>query len=187
MNRQQAWAIMSKYIKTDHLVRHCLSTEICMRAYARHFGDDEQYWGLVGLLHDIDFELYPDEHLQHTHPILSQEGLDEDFITNVLSHDRKWPTERTLIQKTLLAVDELPGFVIACVLVRPDKDINNLEVKSVVKKFKDKAFARAVNRETIKASAADLGVDLNEHIAFVINALRADYNNPEFEHPCLFN
>lgn len=178
MNREQAFAIMNNYIKAEHLVKHSSAVEICMRAYAQHFGQDADYWGNVGLLHDIDFDLYPQEHLQHTEEILAKEGLDSTFIENVLSHNRQWPHERTLIQKTLLAVDEMPGFVIACTLVRPDKDINNLEVKSVVKKFKDKAFARAVNRDTMRESAAALGVDLNEHISFVINALKQAKDHP---------
>ena len=178
MDRAQAFETMNKYIKAEHLVKHSVAVEICMRAYAAHFGQDVEYWGKVGLLHDIDFDLYPQEHLQHTEEILAKEGFDKEFIENVLSHNRQWPHERTLIQKTLLAVDEMPGFVIACTLVRPDKDINNLEVKSVVKKFKDKAFARAVNRDTMRESAEALGVDLNEHIAFVINALKQAKADP---------
>lgn len=178
MDREQAFALMNKYIKAEHLVKHSVAVEVCMRAYAEHFGEDVEYWGKVGLLHDIDFDLYPQEHLQHTEEILSKEGFDRQFIENVLSHNRQWPHERTLIQKTLLAVDEMPGFVIACTLVRPDKDINNLEVKSVIKKFKDKAFARAVNRDTMRESAEALGVELNEHIAFVINALKQAKADP---------
>ena len=178
MNREQAFELMKKYIKAEHLIKHSVAVEICMRAYAEHFGQDVEYWGQVGLLHDIDFDLYPEEHLQHTAEILSKEGFDAEFIENVLSHNRQWSKERTLIQKALLSVDEMPGFVIACTLVRPDKDINNLEVKSVVKKFKDKAFARAVNRDTMRDSAQELGVELNEHIAFVINALKQAKQDP---------
>lgn len=171
LNSDKAFATMQKYIKVEHLIKHSVATEICMRAYAQKFGEDVEYWGAVGVLHDVDFELYPEEHLLHTESILTKEGFDQEFIQNILSHDRKWDKPRTLIQKTLLAVDEMPGFVIACTLVRPDKDINNLQIKSVMKKFKDKAFARAVNRETMIASAADLGVKLEEHIDFIITAL----------------
>ncbi len=186
MNRQEAFGILQKYIKAEHLIRHSLATEICMRAYAQKFDEDVEYWGLVGLMHDVDFDLYPEEHMLHTEEILKSEGFDEQFIENVLSHDRKWDKPRSLIQKTLLAVDEMPGFVIACTLVRPDKDIDNLQVKSVVKKFKDKAFARAVNRDTMLDSAQELGVELNEHIEFVIQALAQARSHPMFSEYSLF-
>jgi predicted hydrolase (HD superfamily) len=150
--------------------------EIALRAYAAKFGADPDYWGAVGLLHDIDFEKYPDEHLKHSREMLLAEGFDEQFIIDVLSHDREWAKERTLLQKTLLACDEMTGFVLACALVRPDKSLDTLEVKSVVKKMKDKAFAKAVNRELLAESAADLGVDLKEHIDFVRAALAAKVN-----------
>jgi predicted hydrolase (HD superfamily) len=151
-----------------------------MRAYAEKFGGDPEYWGTVGLMHDIDFEKFPEEHPRHAREILAGHGYDEEFITNVESHARDWEGERTPLQKTLLALDELTGFVLACALVRPDKSLDNLEVKSVLKKMKDKAFARAVNRETITAGAAALGVDLGEHIGLVVRALAAAAKAPEY-------
>lgn len=180
--RNEVWNVVHTYIKENHLLKHCLSVEIAMKAYAKKFGEDEMYWGAVGALHDIDFEKYPEEHLAHTKEILEPLGYDDEFITNIRSHDRKWEPERTRIQKVLLACDEMPGFVIACLLVRPDKDIKHLPVKSVMKKFKDKAFAKAINRETMIESAAAMGVDVKEHIEFIINALveardSGDYDN----------
>lgn len=171
MTREEANNILTKYVKSVHLIKHCVAVEIAMRAYAEKFGEDIEYWGRVGLLHDIDFELYPEEHLLHSERLLKEAGLDDQFVTDVISHNRKWEPERTLLQKTLLAVDEMSGFIIACALVRPDKSLDNLEVKSVNKKIKDKAFARAVNRETLKESSMALGIELNEHIEFLIKSM----------------
>ncbi len=179
MQQEQAYIILRKHIQAEHLLKHCAAVEIALRAYAEKFGEDVDYWGAVGLLHDIDFEKYPEEHLRHSRKILSAEGFDEQFVTDVLSHDRAWQQERTLLQKVLLACDEMTGFVLACALVRPDKSLDNLEVKSVVKKMKDKAFAKAVNREMLAESAAALGIDIKEHIEFVTKALAAKVN----QHP----
>ncbi len=181
MRSEQAWQVLREHVASDALLRHCLSVEIAMRAYAEKFGEDAEYWGTVGLLHDIDFEKYPDDHPNHAREILAAHGYDDEFVTNVESHARDWQTERTLLQKTLLALDELTGFVIACALVRPDKSLDNLEVKSVLKKMKDKAFARAVNRETITGGAAAMGVDMGEHIDLVIKALAAAAHAPEYQ------
>lgn len=170
LQRDAVWDIVHTHIKEDHLLKHCVSVEIAMRAYARKFGEDEAYWGAIGALHDIDFEKYPDEHCEHTAELLLPLGYDEEFVEHIRSHIRTWPKERTLLEKTLLACDEMPGFIIACLLVRPDKDIANLPAKSVMKKFKDKAFAKAINRDTMKESAAALGVDVKEHIEFLIQA-----------------
>jgi predicted hydrolase (HD superfamily) len=167
-------------VHSEHLLKHGAAVEIALRAYAEKFGDDHDYWGAVGLLHDIDFEKYPHEHLAHSHEILLAEGFDEQFVTDVISHDREWGKERTLLQKTLLACDEMTGFVLACALVRPDKSLDALEVKSVLKKMKDKAFAKAVNRALLAESAADLGVDLGEHIDFVRRALAAKVNESPY-------
>ena len=123
----------------------------------------------------------PDEHPHHAREILLAAGYDDALILDVESHAREWAGERTLLQKTLLAVDELTGFIIACALVRPDKNLDNLEVKSVLKKMKDKAFARAVNRETILDSARDMGVEFSEHAAFIIVALAAAVKLPEYQ------
>lgn len=181
MQRQQAWQILKQHVKSESLLKHCLAVEIAMRAYAAKFGENVEYWGTVGLLHDIDFEKYPDEHLEHVEELISTYGFNEQFITDVKSHARDWKNERTLLQKTLLAVDEMTGFVIACALVRPDKSLDNLEVKSVMKKMKDKAFARAVNRETLTTSAADMGVDIKEHVGFVTKALAVAVKQPEYQ------
>jgi predicted hydrolase (HD superfamily) len=153
-----------------------------MRAYAEKFGADAEYWGAVGLLHDVDFEKYPEEHLLHSRDILLAEGFDEQFVEDVLSHDRVWAKERTPLQKTLLACDEMTGFVLACALVRPDKSLDNLEVKSVLKKMKDKAFARAVDRELLADSAVALGFDIKEHIDFVRRALAAKITTEPYAH-----
>jgi predicted hydrolase (HD superfamily) len=158
-----------------------MAVEAAMRAYAVKFGQDVDYWGAVGLLHDIDFEKYPEEHPHHARELLTAQGYDNEFITNVESHARDWPGDRNLLQKTLLALDELTGFVIACALVRPDKSLDNLEVKSIMKKMKDKAFARAVNRETIINGAAAMEVDLTEHVEFVAKALAAAAKAPEYQ------
>ncbi len=180
MQQEKAYEILKKYVNADHLVKHCAAVEIAVRAYAEKFGEDVDYWGAVGLLHDIDFEKYPEEHLQHSRDILIAEGFDEQFVTDVLSHGRDWQPERTLLQKTLFATDEMTGFVLACALVRPDKSLDNLEVKSVVKKMKDKAFAKAVNRETLTKGAEMLGMDIKEHIEFVTKALADKVNQPPY-------
>lgn len=182
ISRQTAWQVLTQHVESPVLLKHSMAVEIAMKAYAAKFGEDIEYWGAVGLLHDIDFEKYPEEHLQHTEELLTQHGLaDTQFLTDILSHARDWPAERSLLQKTLLAVDELTGFVIACALVRPDKSLEALEVKSVRKKMKDKAFAKAVNRETLVAGAEAMQIELNEHIAFVIEALATAVKQPEYQ------
>jgi putative nucleotidyltransferase with HDIG domain len=179
--RTEAWQVLTQHVKSEVLLKHCIAVEIAMRAYAEKFGENVEYWGAVGLLHDVDFEKFPDDHPNHAREILQSHGYDEDFIVNVESHARDWPHERTLLQKTLLALDELTGFIIACALVRPDKSLDNLEVKSVLKKMKDKGFARAVNRATITVSAAEMGVDFSEHVQFVIKALASAVKSPEYQ------
>lgn len=179
-SRDELWQMLKENVTGEVLLKHCLAVEIAMRAYAGKFGEDAEYWGAVGLLHDIDFEKYPENHPDHAPEILSRYGLGEQFITDVISHARDWDKERTALQKTLLAVDEMTGFVIACALVRPDKSLSNLEVKSVMKKMKDKAFARAVNRDTIISSAQDMGVELTDHIGFVTQALARASENPAY-------
>jgi putative nucleotidyltransferase with HDIG domain len=180
-SRQQAWQLLRKHVQSEVLLKHCLAVEIAMRAYAAKFGEDVEYWGAVGLLHDVDFEKYPDDHPNHAREILISAGYDSQFATDVEAHARDWQPERTLLQKTLLAVDELTGFIIACALVRPDKSLANLELKSIMKKMKDKAFARAVNRETITNGAAAMDVELKEHIEFVTQALAQAVTRPEYQ------
>ena len=181
ISRQQAWGLLRQHVQSEVLLKHCLAVEIAMRAYAAKFGEDTEYWGAVGLLHDVDFEKYPHDHPNHAREILHAAGYDNQFVTDVESHARDWEQERTLLQKTLLAVDELTGFIIACALVRPDKNLDNLEVKSVMKKMKDKAFARAVNRETIITSAAAMNVEFKEHVEFVTQALAQAVKEPEYQ------
>lgn len=179
--RQKAWTLLRQHVNSEVLLKHCLAVEIAMRAYAEKFGGDVEYWGSVGLLHDVDFEEFPHDHPHHAREILSAEGYDDAFITDVESHSRMWATERSLLQKTLLAVDEMTGFLIACALVRPDRSLENLEVKSVMKKMKDKAFARAVNRETLTTGAADMGIEFAEHVAFLTGALAVAVRQPEYQ------
>jgi len=170
-SRQKAWSILTKNVQEKSLLHHCEAVEKTMRAYAGKFGEDIEYWGAVGLLHDVDFQRYPDEHPRHAGDLLREHGYTEQFITDIESHARDWSLERTLLQKVLYSVDELTGLVIACALVRPDKSLANLEFKSVKKKMKDHSFARAINRETIVEGAKMLGIDLQEHVQFVITAL----------------
>lgn len=179
--RQETWQVLRQHVTSEVLLKHCLAVEIAMRAYAAKFGEDVDYWGAVGLLHDVDFDKFPHDHPNHAREILTAHGYDEQFIADVESHARDWPQPRTLLQKTLLALDELTGFIIACALVRPDKSLDNLEVKSVLKKMKDKAFARAVNRETLTSGAAEMEVDFSEHVAFVTKALAAAVREPEYQ------
>lgn len=174
--RDKAWNVLTNYVQEKTLLNHCQAVEIAMRAYAAKYGEDVEYWGAVGLLHDVDFEKYPDDHPNHAEEILKPYGYTEQFIIDIESHARDWAPERSLLQKVLLGVDELTGFIIACALVRPDKSIENLQVKSVMKKMKDKAFARAVNRETIAQGAQMLGIELQEHIEFVTAALAKDFS-----------
>ena len=180
--RQDAWELMTSYTQSESLRRHMLAVEVSMRAYARKFGEDEERWGMAGLLHDFDYEQHPNpeatadpnEHPLFGAAVLAGQGYPEDVIYAIKTHADYLHLPRThLMDKALFAVDELTGLVTAAALVRPDKSIEQLEAKSVRKKMKDKAFARGVNREDVVNGAADLGVDLDEHIAFVIGAMRS--------------
>ena len=174
MNREQAWAILTTYVKGESLLKHSLAVEAAMRGYARHFGEDEELWAVVGLLHDFDYEMHPtmDKHPAAGAPILREHGVSEEVIHAVLSHaDFLGLTRETRMEKTLAAVDELAGFLTAVALVRPAKSIIGVAPSSVRKKMKDKAFARAVRREDITAGAEALGVPLDDHIAFVVAAM----------------
>jgi putative nucleotidyltransferase with HDIG domain len=180
MNRDEALALMHEYTETDALRKHMYAVEAAMRAYARHYGEDEDIWGLVGLLHDFDYERYPNpEHrADEEHPsfgvrLLRERGLPDPLLEAILGHASYTGVARTsLLARALFAVDELCGFLVACALVRPSKSLQDLEVKSVKKKLKDKAFARGVNRDEVRQGAEELGVPLDEHIRFVIEALR---------------
>ena len=175
MKREEAWELLCEYTKSDSLRKHGLAVEAAMRHYARKFGDDEEKWAVVGLLHDFDYEIHPtlDKHPQEGAKILRERGVPEDIIRAALSHAEHLNLSRdSMMEKTLFAVDELSGFIIAVALVRPSKSILDVEPSSVRKKMKDKAFARAVNREDIVKGAEAMGVDLNEHIAEVTEALK---------------
>jgi putative nucleotidyltransferase with HDIG domain len=180
MTREEALALMHEYTPSDALRKHMYAVEAAMRAYARKLGEDEEAWGLVGLLHDFDYERYPnatraptEEHPSHGVGVLRQRGFPEPMAQAILGHASYTGVPReTAMAKTLFAVDELCGFLVACALVRPSRSLKDLEVSSVKKKLKDKAFARGVNREEVHLGAAELGVPLEEHIQFVLDALR---------------
>ena len=173
--RDQAWAIVTEYIQGDGLRKHMLAVEAAMRAYAPRYGGDPDAWGVVGLLHDFDWEIHPE---LPTHPIqgsqiLRERGVPEWIVQAILSHaDFTHVPRDTPLRKTLYAVDELTGLIMATALVRPTRSIHDVDVRSVRKRWKDKAFARAVNREDIERGAADLGVPLDEHIQIVLTAMQ---------------
>ena len=174
-DRQTAWQLLCEYTKTEPLRKHALAVEAAMRAYARKLGGDEEQWAIVGLLHDFDYEAHPnpDEHPLKGAEIMRQLGWPDEIIYAVMCHADYLGLERkTPMDRAIYAVDELTGLIIAVALVRPNKSIQEVDVKAVRKKMKDKGFARAVNRDDIVKGAGQLGVDLDEHIAFVIEALR---------------
>lgn len=174
MDREESWRLLCEYTKSENLRRHGLAVEACMRAYARKFGQDEEKWAVVGLIHDFDYELFPNppDHPLKGSQILTDRGYPEDVRRAILAHaDYTGVPRDTPMAKTLFACDELAGFITACALVRPDK-IQTLEARSVRKRMKDKAFARSVRREDIIAGSEELGVDPNEHITLCINAMR---------------
>jgi putative nucleotidyltransferase with HDIG domain len=178
VNREESWELLREWTEGDSLLKHMLAVEAAMRAYARKFGEDEERWGITGLLHDMDYEKHPTpaEHPTVGVAELERRGYPEDIRRAILSHADYLDVPReTPMEKTLYAVDELSGFVVACALVRPER-LEGLKAKSVRKKMKQKSFAASVNREDITSGAEELGVDLNEHIDFVVAALqeRAD-------------
>jgi putative nucleotidyltransferase with HDIG domain len=172
--REQAWETLTKYTQSEALRRHALAVEAAVGAYARKFGEDEELWRVTALLHDFDYEMHPtlDKHPQDGAPILREEGYPEEVVEGVLSHAEHLGLPRdTPLKKTLFACDELSGFIHACGLVRPD-GIDTLEPRSVRKKLKQPSFASGVNRDDVYKGAELLGVELDEHIAFVIEAMR---------------
>jgi putative nucleotidyltransferase with HDIG domain len=175
VNRDDAYNLLTEYTKSESLLRHCLGVEAAMRAYARRFGEDEELWGATGLLHDFDYEQHPTaaEHPLWGCTLLLQLGYPEAMIHAIKGHAEYLNVPReSPMDKALFAVDELVGFLTAMAYVRPSKSLDGLEPASVRKKMRDKAFARAVNREDITAGAAELGVDLDEHIRVVANAMQ---------------
>jgi predicted hydrolase (HD superfamily) len=174
--REAAWALLCEYTQSDSLRKHALGVEAVMRAYAHHYGGAEDRWGMVGLLHDFDYERYPsmEEHPLKGSAILKELDYPDDICYAILCHAPFLGYERkSLMDKAILAVDELVGFITAVTLVQPSKRVADVKVSSVQKKLKDKAFARSVNREDIYLGVADLGIALDEHIAFTLQAMTA--------------
>jgi putative nucleotidyltransferase with HDIG domain len=172
--RESAWELLTEYTKSESLRKHAQAVEVLMRAYALRYGEDPETWGIVGILHDFDYEMYPNipDHPAKGAEILRQRGYPEDLIYAISSHvDALNLPRHNLICKAIFACDELAGFLVAAALVRPGKSILGMEAKSVRKKLKDKAFARSVNRDDIYKGVTELGVDLDEHITFCIHAL----------------
>jgi putative nucleotidyltransferase with HDIG domain len=176
MDRAQALDILHEFTKSESLRKHALAVEACVVAYARKFGADEQKWSVTALLHDFDYEMHPDapDHPMKGEPILAGRGADEEIRRAILSHANYSGVPReSLLEKTLFACDEVAGFLTAVSYVKPSKSIAEVDLKSVRKKLKDKAFARSVNRDDIESGARELGVDLDEHIDFCIKAMQA--------------
>jgi predicted hydrolase (HD superfamily) len=180
-SREQTLALMHEYTASDSLRKHMLAVEGAMRAYANKFGEDEDRWGTTGLIHDFDYERFPnnahsptEEHPSEGVRILRAKGYSEDILQAILGHAQYCNTPReSKMAKTLFAVDELTGLITATALVRPNKSVHEVDARSVRKKMKDKAFARGVNRDDVINGAQELGVDLDEHISFVIAAMQA--------------
>jgi putative nucleotidyltransferase with HDIG domain len=175
MNREEALAIVNEFVENQNLVRHMLAVEAAMRFYARKFGQDEELWGVTGLLHDFDWEIHPtlEEHPQAGEPLLRERGVPDVIIRAILSHAEHTGVPReTLMEKALFACDEITGLITAVALVRPSRSLSDLKVKSVKKKWKDKAFAAGANRDEIAQGAQEFGIELWDHTANVIEAMR---------------
>ena len=173
--KDDAWKLLTEFTQSDSLRKHALAVEACMRAYAKKFSGDENLWGVVGLLHDFDYDKYPslEDHPYRGNEILKERGYSDEIRKAIMSHaEYTGVTRDTPMEKALFACDELAGFITACALVKPGKSLAEVEAPSVKKKMKDKAFARSVNRQDITNGAAELGVDLEQHIAFCIEAMR---------------
>jgi predicted hydrolase (HD superfamily) len=175
MEREKAWKLLCEFTQSDSLRRHALAVETCVVAYSRKFDENETKWAVTALLHDFDYEIHPEapDHPMKGEPILTERGVDAEIRRAILSHANYSGVPReSLLEKTLFACDELAGFLTACAYVRPSRSIQDLDVKSVRKKLKDKAFARSVNREDIVSGAAALNLDLDEHITFCIESMK---------------
>jgi putative nucleotidyltransferase with HDIG domain len=175
VDREAAWGLLTEFTQSESLRKHALAVEACMRAYAKKMNSDPELWGVVGLLHDFDYDKYPslEDHPYKGSEILQERGYSEEIRRAILSHaSYTGVTRESAMEKALFACDELAGFLTACALVKPGKSLAEVEAPSVKKKMKDKAFARSVNREDIVNGAAELGVPLEEHIAFCIEAMR---------------
>lgn len=175
MNRPQALAIVHQYVENENLIRHMLAVEAAMRFYAGQFDEDQELWGLTGLLHDFDWEIHPtlEQHPQEGAPILRQHGVPEEIVRAILSHaDHTGVPRQSRMEKALYACDEITGLIVAVALVRPSRSLEDLKVKSVKKKWKDRSFAAGANREEIAAAAGEFGIELWEHVNNVIAAMR---------------
>jgi putative nucleotidyltransferase with HDIG domain len=176
IDRKQAWEILCEFTKSDGLRKHALAVEACVTAYARKFGEDEQKWSVTALLHDFDWEIHPTlpDHPTKGEPILAERGVDQEIRRAILSHaDFTGVPRVSALEKTLFACDELAGFITAISYVKPSRSVMEVDVASVKKKMKDKAFARSVNRQDIVNGAAELGVALEEHVDFCVKAMQA--------------
>jgi putative nucleotidyltransferase with HDIG domain len=176
LDREQAWNILCEFTKSEGLRKHALAVETCVAAYARKAGADEPRWSITALLHDFDWEIHPtlDEHPQKGEAILAERGVDEEMRRAILSHAQHTGVPRvSALEKTLFACDELAGFITAISYVKPHRSVFEVDVSSVKKKMKDKAFARSVNRQDIIDGAQELGVPLDDHIDFCIKAMQA--------------
>lgn len=174
ITRERAWQLLTEHVSDDSLLKHALAVEACMRAYARKYGEDEERWAVTGLVHDVDFERHPspEEHPAVGVALLREEGYPEDIVQAVAGHADRLQVPRTSrMARALYAVDELSGFVAAVALVRPSKKVADVKVSSVTKKMKDKAFARACDREQMRRSAEELGEPFDAHVELVIQAL----------------
>jgi putative nucleotidyltransferase with HDIG domain len=175
MTREEAWSIVCEFVQSESLRRHMLAVEACVAAYAKKFGADEETWAVTALLHDFDWEIHPTapDHPMRGEAILRERGVGEEVRRAILSHANYSGVPReSPLEKTLFACDELAGFLTACSYVKPGRSISEVDVPSVKRKLKDKAFARAVNREEILNGASEMGVDLDEHIAFCLQAMK---------------
>ncbi len=172
VTRAEALALLEEYGSSENHVRHMRAVEAALRAYARRWGEDEEHWGAIGLLHDFEYDRFPDDHPWAGGRILREKGYSEEIVDAVLAHGETGVARTTPLAKALYAVDELTGFLVAVTLVRPTKDIREVTLKSVQKKWKDRAFAAAVDREAIERAAADMGVELWEHVGIVLEAMQ---------------
>ena len=177
MTKDQAFAIVCEFVQSDGLRRHMLAVGTCMEAYARHYGEDPELWAVTGILHDFDWEIHPNlpDHPTLGESILIERGVSAEIRRAILSHaDFTGVTRDSQMEKALFACDELAGFITAAAYVKPTKSVFEVEAKGVIKKMKDKGFARAVNRDDITKGAAEMGVDLETHIQFCIDAMKAN-------------
>ncbi len=176
MSREEAWCLLTEFTQSESLRKHALAVEACMRAYSRKLGGDEELWGTVGLIHDFDYEKYPsaEEHPYKGSEILKERGYSDEVRRAILSHaEYTRVTRESPMEKALFACDELAGFITATALIKPNKSLAEVDAKSVRKRMKDKAFARSVSRDDIVNGAAGMGIDLDEHITFCIEAMKS--------------